>query len=210
MTDIDRVNPTLRAIRTRRVVRAMTDQPVDRTQLEAVLDAARFAPSAGNRHLHRFVATTDPPTLRVLRMVSPGMIQRPTAAITICINQRLVAEYGFAPTSTSLFVDVGTITATMLIAAHAVGLAAGPVSSFSHAAVGVVLQLPEGWSPQLVVCLGHPAAEQPPPIGRRPSLSWRDLTRWVVSGPVARYLAAVLVLSVHIGRASGRGGGRPT
>ncbi len=77
--------------------------------------------------------------------------------------------------------DVGTITATMLLAAHAVGLGAGPVSSFSRAAVSVVLRLPAGWSPQLIVCLGHPAPEQPPPMQRRPSLTWRDLTRWVRS-----------------------------
>ena len=160
----------------------MTDQPVERGQLEAVLDAARFAPSAGNRHLHRFVATTDPPTLRVLRMVSPGMIQRPTAAITICIDQPLAAGYGFAPTSSGLFVDVGTITATVLLAAHAVGLGAGPVSSFSRAAVSAVLRLPEGWDPRLIICLGHPAPEQPAPMQPRRSLSWRDLTRWVVGG----------------------------
>lgn len=97
MTDNEGGNPTLQAIRTRRVVRAMTDQPVDRTQLEAVLDAARFAPSAGNRHLHRVVATADPATLRVLRMVSPGMIQRPTAANAICIDQPLAAEVRLRP-----------------------------------------------------------------------------------------------------------------
>nr|WP_275404143.1 nitroreductase family protein [Pseudonocardia acidicola] len=179
----DGANPVLRAIRTRRVVRAMTDQPVERTQLEAVLDAARYAPSAGNRHLHRFVVTDDPAILRVLRMVSPGMVQRPTAAVTICIDHPLAADYGFGPGSTGLFVDVGTIAATMLLAAHAVGLAAGPVTSFSRAAVGVVLRLPEGWSPELLVCLGHPAPDQPPPMGRRPLLSWRDLTRWVATGP---------------------------
>ncbi|MHA6794859.1 nitroreductase family protein [Pseudonocardia bannensis] len=183
MTGTDRVNPVLRAIRTRRVVRTMSDQPVAREQIEAVLDAGRYAPSAGNRHLHRFVATSDPAILRVLRMVSPGMIQRPAAAVTICIDQPLAVEYGFARTSPGLYVDVGTIAATMLLAAHGIGLGAGPVSSFSRAAVGVVLRLPEGWSPELVVCLGHPATEQPPPMGRRPSLSWRDLTRWVVRGP---------------------------
>jgi nitroreductase len=36
----------LAAIRGRRVVRALTDEPVEPTQLEAVLDAARWAPTA--------------------------------------------------------------------------------------------------------------------------------------------------------------------
>ena len=169
----------LAAIRTRRVVRAMSDEPVAREALETVLDAGRWAPTAGNRHLQRFVATDDPVTLRVLRMVSPGMIQRPAAAITICTDRRLAAEYGFPAGTPGPYIDVGTAAATLLLAAHAIGLGAGPVTSFSRAAVSVVLRLPEGWVPELVVCLGHPAPGAPAPMRRRPRLTWRDLTTWV-------------------------------
>ena len=75
----DVADAVLATIRSRRVARALTDEPVDPAQLEAVLDAARWAPTAGNRHLQRFAATTDPRVLRVLRMVSPGMIQSAAA-----------------------------------------------------------------------------------------------------------------------------------
>lgn len=172
-------DPVLEAIRRRRVTRAMTDEPVAREQIETILDAARWAPTAGNRHLQRFVATTHAGTLRVLRMVSPGMIARPTAAITICIDRGLVAEYGFPPDAHGPWIDVGTATATILLAAQGVGLGAGPVSSFSRAAVGVVLDLPEAWSPELIICLGHPARDQVAAMRPRRSLSWRDLTQWV-------------------------------
>ena len=90
-------DPVLAAIRSRRVVRAMTAEPVARGTIEAILDAGRWASTAGNRHLQRFVATDHPGTLRVLRMVSPGMIQRPTAAITICTDRAAAASYGFPP-----------------------------------------------------------------------------------------------------------------
>lgn len=169
----------LAAIRSRRVVRAMTTEPVSREILEAVLDAGRWAPTAGNRHLQRFVVTDDPATLRVLRAVSPGMLQRPAAAITICTDRELAAEYGFPPDTPGLHVDVGTATATLLLAAHALGIGAGPVTSFSRAAVAVVLRLPAGWVPELVVCLGHPAPGDQTSMQRRPRLTWRDLTTWV-------------------------------
>lgn len=168
----------LEAIRTRRVVRAMTTEPVDRRSLETILDAARWAPTAGNRHLQRFVATDDAATLRVLRAVSPGMLQHPTAAITICTDRVLAADYGFPPDAPGLFIDVGTATATILLAAHAIGVGAGPVTSFSRAAVAVVLQLPEGWRPELVVCLGTPAPGGAAPMRTRAGLTWRDLTTW--------------------------------
>jgi nitroreductase len=172
-------DPVLAAIRSRRVVRAMTEEPVGRDTVEAVLDASRWAPTAGNRHLQRFVATVDPGTLRVLRMVSPGMIQRPTAAVTICVDRASAEAYGFRPDAPGLSVDVGTAAATMLLAAHALGVGAGPVSSFSRAAVGVVLALPAGWVPELIVCLGHPEAVQPPALNPRRALGWQDLTTWV-------------------------------
>ncbi len=173
----------LEAIRSRRVVRAMTAEPVDRKTLENVLDAARWAPTAGNRHLQRFVASDDPATLRVLRAVCPGMLQRPTAAITICTDRGLAADYGFPPDAPGLFVDVGTATATILLAAHALGVGAGPVSSFSRAAVAVVLRLPHTWVPELIICLGHTAPGGPAPIRGHPGLTWRDLTTWVPPRP---------------------------
>lgn len=172
-------DPVLDAIRRRRVTRAMTDEPVAREQVQTILDAARWAPTAGNRHLQRFVATTHAGTLRVLRMVSPGMIARPAAAITICIDHRLVAEYGFPPDARGPWIDVGTATATILLAAQAVGLGAGPVTSFSRAAASVVLDLPGSWSPELILCLGRPAPHQPGPMRGQPTVTWRDLSRWV-------------------------------
>ena len=57
----------------------------------------------------------------------------------------------------------------MLLAAHALGLGAGPVTSFSRAAVATVLGLPEGWAPELIVCLGHPAAGSPAHVPERGS-----------------------------------------
>lgn len=171
----------LAAIRSRRVVRAMTTEPVGRKALETLLDAVRWAPTAGNRHLQRFVVTDDPATLRVLRAVSPGMVQRPTAAITICIDRALAASYGFPPDAPGPFVDAGTAMATLLLAAHAIDIGAGPVTSFSRAAVAAALGLPQGWVPELIVCLGHPAAAGAAPMRGRPGLTWRDLTAWVPS-----------------------------
>ncbi len=172
-------DPVLAAIRSRRVVRSMTPEPVERHTIEAILDAGRWASTAGNRHLQRFVATDHAGTLRVLRMVSPGMIQHPTAAITICTDRTAAADYGFPPNAVGLFIDVGTAAATMMLAAHALGIGAGPVSSFSHAAVSVALDLPAGWSPELIICLGHPAPTQLAPMKPHRSLRWQDLTTWV-------------------------------
>jgi nitroreductase len=168
----------LEVIRTRRTVRAMTSEPVSRDQLERILDAAAHAPNAGNRRLQRLVVIDDAATLRVLRMVSPGMLQRPAAAVVICIDVGRAVEYGLPATNSGLLIDVGTAAQTMLLAAHALDLGSGPVTSFSKAAVSTVLNLPARWSPELVVCLGHAATTQPSPVGPHRRLTWRDLSYW--------------------------------
>ena len=171
-------NPVLETIRTRRIVRALTAEPVAREDLEKVLQAARWAPSAGNRRLHRFVVTQDPLTLRLLRMVTPGMFQRPVAIVVICIDRATAAAFGMRPNAKGLYVDVGTAAQTMLLAAHSLGLGSGVVTSFSQAAVGAVLNLPAALSPEMFVCLGHPAAEQPRGMPTREPLTWQALVQW--------------------------------
>lgn len=171
-------HPVLDAIRSRRMVRAMLDRPIERAQLERVLEAARWAPNAGNRHLHRFVVVQDPLTLRVLRMVAPGMFQRPAAVVVICIDQERAVSFGMRPTVKGLYIDVGTAAQTMLLAAHALGLGAGVVTSFSQAAVVEVLNIPDHLSPELIVCLGYPAAVQPPGMRARARVTWHSLTDW--------------------------------
>ncbi|WP_238020053.1 nitroreductase family protein [Dactylosporangium sp. AC04546] len=156
----------------------MTGEPVPREQLEQILDAAAHAPNAGNRRLQRLVVIDDDATLRVLRMVSPGMLQHPAAAVVICVDVARAVEYGLPATSHGLCIDVGTAAQTMLLAAHALGLGSGPVTSFSKAAVSTVLNLPAGWSPEMLVCLGHAAATQPAPVGPHRRTTWRDLTYW--------------------------------
>ena len=154
-------NTAYDAIRTRRVTRHMSSEAVTSQDLDLVLAAARWAPNAGNRRLQPVISVTDPTLLRLLRLVSPGMVPRPPAALVVCVDTHRASDFGFDPDWRGLFVDVGTTAATLLLAAHSLGLASCPVTSFSRAAVARLLDLPPGVRPELVVCLGHHAVEQP-------------------------------------------------
>jgi nitroreductase len=162
------VNDAYRAIARRRVTRRMTDRPLAPEDLDRVVRAARFAPNAGNRRLQPVTAVTDPPLVRRLRMVSPGMLPLPQAVLVISIDFARAAAYGFRPDAPGLLIDVGTTAATMLIAAEAVGIGACPVTSFSHAAVSRLLEADADVRPQMLICLGHPDADQPPAMRGAP------------------------------------------
>jgi|tagenome__1003787_1003787.scaffolds.fasta_scaffold20854126_2 nitroreductase len=155
------VNPVYDAIRSRRVTRQMSVEPVDPEALALVVEAARWAPNAGNRRLQPVLPVTDPVTLRLLKAVAPGMVPTPPAVIVICLDTLRAEEFGFQPGHRGLYVDIGTTAATLLLAAQSAGLGSCPVTSFSRAAAARILDLPDGVSPELMVCLGHPTDAQP-------------------------------------------------
>jgi len=165
-------------IRTRRAVREMTDQPVERAQIETVLEAARWAPSGGNLRPHRFIVIQDEETRRLIRIVSPGMFQRAPVLILICINWDIVAEHSLSPADRALYIDVGTAAQTMMLAAHAIGLASGPVTSFSQEAVKVILNLPANYTPEMFICIGHSVARAQSGMRAWKKITWQDLTHW--------------------------------
>src|SRR5438876_5748304 len=111
-------------------------------------------------------------------MVTPGMFQRPAAIVVICIDRAKAASFGMRPHAKGLYVDVGTAAQTMLLAAHSLGLGAGIVTSFSRAAVGAILNLPEDLSPEMFICLGYAAALQPSAIRPRSPVTWQSLSHW--------------------------------
>src|SRR6185437_6268696 len=80
----------LDVIRTRRVVRRYTDQPVSDDQVRAVLEAGRWATTGGNRRIHRFLVIRDPKTIRLIKLISPGMLGAPTAVILICLDTEAI------------------------------------------------------------------------------------------------------------------------
>ncbi len=143
----------------------MTDQPINAHDLERVAQSARYAPNAGNRRLQPLLTVTEPGFIRLLRMISPGMLPLPQAILVICIDRARAAGYGFRPDAAGLYVDVGTTAATVLIAAHALGLGGCPVTSFSAAAAARLLNLDAQVTPHMLICLGYPDHDQPPAMG---------------------------------------------
>jgi nitroreductase len=168
------------AIRARRVARKFTPEPVSERDIWLILDAARRAASAANVRIHRFLVVRDPRRLRLVRMVSPGMLAVPQALIVICtdLDAAAAAEVQVGKDD-SVLVDVGTAAMNMMLAAQALGLGSCPATSFSRSAVAEVLELPAQARPEFMLQLGHPAPEErilPPGPKRR--LTAADLAYW--------------------------------
>ncbi|MGD8491500.1 MAG: nitroreductase family protein [Anaerolineae bacterium] len=153
------------AIHGRRSIRRYTAEPLAPDALETLLDAARWAPNAGNWNAWRFVVVTSPVQKQLLLKFTPGVDDVPAAVIVICIEpkQKQVKE-----AARLVYVADAAIAAeNMALAAHGLGLGSCIVVSFAEAALRAVLKLPEAVFPCMLLTVGHPA-EAPPPPPRRP------------------------------------------
>jgi nitroreductase len=171
----------LEAIRTRRVARYYDQsRPVPDDSLWTILEAARWAPTGGNMRVHRFVCVTERALIGKIRLFAPGMVAGlPAALIFVCIRWDLAAYQCSVKSYSEAMYDVGSYTQNMLLAAHSLGLVAGPMTSFSPAAVEVLLNLPERTDPRLCIGIGFPA--DPPasmPVWPKVRLRVQDLVQW--------------------------------
>jgi albonoursin synthase len=161
-------------IRARRSVRAHTEELVPAEVLAQLLEAARWAPTGGNRQRWCFVVVQDPLRIRKLAAVSPGLLGKPTALIVICSETDNGADRSRELNEACSLIETGMAAQNIMLAATAWRLGSCPVRSFNAAAVGRLLKLPAGIQPELIVTLGHPARQVRAPA-RRPA---EQLIHW--------------------------------
>jgi len=141
-------------IKTRRSIRSFLPKPVSDEDAIKILDAARLAPSGGNRQRWRFIYVNDPQVLRMIKNCSPGFYGNAPAAIVTGLE-----DEGSGPGSVIGLLDIGFAAENILLAVHALGLSGCAVGSFIAAAVKKVVNAPENFRPVLILSIGYPDKE---------------------------------------------------
>ncbi|MDD4162610.1 MAG: nitroreductase family protein [Methanothrix sp.] len=147
---------TLQAIKTRRSIRKFLDKPVPSEIVREILEAAMFAPSAGNEQPWQFIVLDDRKFLDEIPRICPtaSMCRQSPLAILVCGDSSLEKYPGF------WVEDCSAATENLLLAAHALGLGAvwagvypleDRVEAFRRS-----LCLPEEVTPFSLVALGYP------------------------------------------------------
>ena len=141
---------------------------LEENDLLLLLDAARWATSAGNTRVQRFLVLQDPEQIRRAKALAPGVLATPPAIIVICtdLDAAVRAEVR-VERDPSVYIDVGTAAMSMMAEAHALGLGTCPATSFSQEGVRTVLGLPHSADRR---CSSSSAILGPPP---RPPLRGR-------------------------------------
>lgn len=158
------------AIRTRRSIRAFTREEVSEGEIEKILDAARWAPSAGNIQPWIFVVVRSPEIKRRLAWAALNQffIEEAPVVIVACADQeRSGMHYGSRGANLYCIQDTAAAVQNILLASHALGLGACWVGAFNEEEVRRILRIPKGVRPVAIVPIGHPA-EKPRDIFKRP------------------------------------------
>jgi nitroreductase len=154
-------------IKQRRSVRFYTDEAIDEDKLKKLVEAAIWAPSAGNIHAWNIVIVQRKGDIELIKAVSPGILGNPSALMILCADKRRAYDKGGEVGRDVLSImDIAIATQNICLEATELGLGSCIIKSFNQDAVRALLDLPENISPELVVSLGYPRSIPNPPPRR--------------------------------------------
>jgi nitroreductase len=145
---------------------------IDDDNLTALLEAARWAPSAANSQPWRFLVTRrgDEAHARLFAALAPGnQTWAGTASTLVLVAARTAAEDG-KPQPFALY-DTGQAVAALVTQAQADGLSVHQMGGFDTAAVRAEFSLDDSITPVVVLAVGRrgSADELPEPLASRES-----------------------------------------
>ena len=162
----------METVKGRRSIRAYDSKPVEKEKIEAVLEAARLAPSARNRQKWRFIIVTDPQTKdKMLDACNnqPFLKQAP-AIIVACGQEPGIMSCG-QPVET---IDLSIAFSFMILKAYEEGLGTCWLGNFNKDKVKSALNIPDDVSVVAVTPIGYPA-ESP---NAKPRASLDEIVSW--------------------------------
>lgn len=155
---------TLTAIRARRSIRRYKDQPIEPEKLEAVLEAARLAPSARNAQLWKFVVVKDQEQRE--RLAASTKYSFIAEAPVIIAGVSLDPQREMRCRVPAYAVDLAIAMTNITLAACALGLGTCWIGGFDQDVAREALGIPEAYKIVELMPLGYPA-EDPPPRARK-------------------------------------------
>lgn len=158
------------AIKGRRSIRAFKRRDVSDENVEKLIDAAMWAPSAGNIQPCEFIIIRKPDVKRRLAEAAweQSFIEEAAVAIVVCANEnRSSQRYGDRGKSLYCIQDTAAAIQNIHLAAYSLGLGTCWIGAFKEHDVRQILNVPQGIRPVAIVPVGY-AAKSASPRSKRP------------------------------------------
>lgn len=159
----------LEAVKGRRSMRAFKNQDVPAEIVEKLIDAARWAPSAGNIQPWEFIIVRKPRIKR--RLVEAALdqvfIEEAPVVIVVCANEvRSSQGYGVRGKTLYCVQDTAAAIQNIHLTAYSLGLGTCWVGAFREEETRKILKIPRGIRPVAIIPVGY-SAEAPAPRMRK-------------------------------------------
>jgi nitroreductase len=149
-------------IKNRRSVRDFTDQQIPESVTDVLIEALRWAPSAGNLQSRKFYFVFNENIRNMLARAGlkhdfVSFIARAPLIIVACADHRISSRYGERGLHLYCIQDTAASIQNLLLAAHDLGLGTCWVGAFKEEKAKEILDLPDNLRPVVIVPVGYPA-----------------------------------------------------
>jgi nitroreductase len=171
----------LEAVKGRRSIRDFHDRPVAHEAIDDLIEALRWAPSAGNLQSRKFYLVFNEDKRRrlaaaagnkdlaarlkkaVKAALGKNALTSAPLVVVACLDRGIHARYGERGERLYAIQDVAASLMNMMLVAHDQGLGTVWIGAFDEQEVAEVLGLPEHLRPVALVPVGYPARVPAPP-----------------------------------------------
>ena len=163
--ELSKIIKERRSIRKFDATKNVTDEEINK-----ILEAGIWAPSAGNTQCWRFFAVRDKKVKEELAVKAghqPFICDAPVL-IVVCADLRHIEKsYGSRGSETYALQDTAAAVQNMLLTIADMGLASCWIGAFDEGKAAAILKVAEGWRTVAMLPVGHAAIQTPKAPPRR-------------------------------------------
>lgn len=147
------------AIKNRRSIRAFKKQDLPQGTIEKLIEAAIWAPSAGNVQPWQFVVASSPHMKQDLSVAAYGQkhIEEALAIIVVCVDEKRASEsYGVRGKTLFCIQDTAAAIQNILLTAYSLGLGSCWIGAFKEEEIRKTIRAPKEMRPVALIPVGYP------------------------------------------------------
>ncbi len=167
---MERTSEVYQTVMKRRSCRRFLPDPIPEAHFEMLVQALRWAPSAGNRQPWHFYVVKNPEIKNRLVAAAYGqtfLAEAPMVFVICAIPEVSAMRYGSRGRELYVYQDTAAAVENLLLTATSLDYGTCWVGAFNEKAVSKVLQLPEAYRPVAMIPVGKPAEKPDAPQRRK-------------------------------------------
>ncbi|HYA27087.1 MAG TPA: nitroreductase family protein [Thermodesulfovibrionales bacterium] len=155
----------LKAVKERRSIRTFLKKDISREDVDKLIEALIWAPSAGNLQARKFYFVQDKGLKKEIVSAALGQffIAEAPLVIVACTDSVIFSRYGDRGVNLYAIEDVAASIMGLMLVAHENGLGSVWVGAFREDRLIEILDLPHNLRPVAIVPVGYPSKVPPPP-----------------------------------------------